>query len=985
MISDRYFEDLVNRDENTWLEFKSYWYWDASNNKKEEGWNELLKDLSAMFNTRSYDDQVNGRKYIIFGYDEKTRNHNNYREDRHGNDITDLIDINQLKDNLVKKLKSRFLCYPLFKGSSDLYDIESILEIKAINYKDTTNLVLIIHDAPYLLQSKSNTGKGTRSGDIWLRKLKSDKTPENDIADHAQVSELLEIIRDIKLKSYPEKETTILKVVEAFRDKNLPGADIISKANERSYTTGICYEIYSVESEFSNPIYFLYFTKYTSQNKTFDHIKNLDLINKNEKVFILLDTVNKKGGKIDIDRISYIFKEFYKKSESYYIENFSLIKLYEELFNNDVFYKGQTLNKNFIKPYTEESSDKTADLLINEWYTSNNHPLLVLKGSGGCGKTTVVKNFIKSLYSSQSNINVLYINSHEIINDIMKMDKIEDIFDFYSILATKNNLRKKFNKKLLALSSDNGNLVVVLDGIDEVIAKKGSDFDLNALIESIFNDYSGNLNKTKVIITCRDFFWDESQNIGNLKTLRLKPFDQKLAEKYFAKVFNNESKKIRQSMAIASDFKINDGKDEPESYIPYILDMIKENIVIDDNSLNLELKTEVLQYSSNVHDYLVAKSCEREIIKLDNLEIDEQIKIFNRIAIEYDGILNERHLENILDSMHATKNLNKFKDHPLLVHDNGNLSFRYDFFATYFKCLYLYSFFANEEFDSIDSTKSNLLIRQISFGNEFTLMLKTRLGTSFSEKLKEIILFLVNNGYQINHIQDGNRLMLLSSALFILLLDMRNELDKNERTNLMREIYEKDGYIENLSIVDLHSDSKNIIFDFKGMKFNNCLFNNYDRFSECTFDEHTIFKNTVFKPKLSHKGLNTNISNFNIDFSTCNTVGLDDLLEKKIALKDMKKDETRRNVKRIISYFWNNGYFTDKLEREAKNRFKNIYQTFENLCDIGVILAKKQSTSQKRQDTLYYISDDYLDLRKIFEENNSCYELESIIKKLESY
>lgn len=980
-----FLKDLVANDESIWLEFKSYWYWNSNSNKKEEGWNELLKDISAMFNTIDRENKTNSKKYIIFGYDEKTEDHNNYFQDRNGNDIDDLMDLEKLKNNLIKKLKNRFSCYPEFKNSSELYDIESLIEIEEIEYANTVNLVLTINNAPYLLQSKSNTGKGTRSGDVWIRNLKADKTPENIIANHSQISELMEVIQNIKIKSYPENETTILKVVDAFRDKNLPGADIINMSSERNYTTGICYELYSIEGEFSNTIYFLYFTKHTSQNKTFDHIKNLDIINRNEKIFILLDTINKKGGIIDIIRIVDIFKDFYEKSEVYYIENFSLVKLYEELFNNNVFYKGQNLNKNFIKPYTEESSDKTADLLINEWYVSDNHPLLVLKGSGGCGKTTVVKNFMKSLSNSQSNVNVLYVNSHEIINDIMKMDKIEDIFDFYSILATKNNLIKKFNKKLLTLSSDNGNLVIVLDGIDEVIAKKGSDFELDTLIESIFSDYSGNLNKTKVIMTCRDFFWDDSQKIGDLRTLKLKPFDEKLAEKYFAKVFNNDSKKIRQSMAIASDFKINVSEDEPALYIPYILDMIKENIIIDDNQLTLELRTEVLQYSSNVHDYLVAKSCEREIIKLDNLEIDDQLKIFNQIAIDYDGILNEKHLEKILDSMHATKNLNKFKDHPLLVHDNGNLSFRYDFFATYFKCLHLYSFFANQEFDTIDKTIFNLLVRQISFGNEFTSMLKARLGSSFSEDLKIIITLLMDNEYQINYLKDDSQLMLLNSSLFILLLDICNDLDKNDRTNLLKEIYEKDGYIENLNIIDLHSDSKNITFDFRGLKFNNCLFDNYDRFSECIFDNSTIFKNTVFKPKLSHKGLSTNISNHNIDFSTCNTVGLDNLLQMKIALKDVRRDETRRNVKRIVSYFWNNGYFTDKLEREAKNRFKNIYQTFENLISIEVILAKKQSTSQKRQDTLYYISDDYLDLKKIFEENMSCYEFESILRKLEKY
>lgn len=981
---EKTFQSLVSQDESLCLEFKSYWYWKDSKGK-EEGWNELLKDVSAMFNTRKPTDY--NERYIIFGYDEKTGAHNNYYEDLDGNTIDNLIDIDKIKEELIKKLKNRFSSYPEFKNSSDLQDIESIIEVKEIEYNDKKNLVFVFHNSPYLLMLNSNTGKGSRIGDILIRKIKEDNTPENIVADHSIITSLLDIIDKVKTDSYPENETTILKVVEAFRNKYLPDAESFIKANERNYTNGICFELYSIKSEYSKSISFIYFTKHTSQNKTFEYIKSKDLISKDEKIFVLLDRYNKKGGLIDISRLTDMFEGCFNDSKVYYIEDFSLTKLYEDLIKNDVFYKGQHLNKNFVKPYTVENSDKTADLLINEWYKSNNHPLLVLKGSGGCGKTTVVKNFIENLYKSshqKNNVNILYINSHEIINDIMKTTKIEDIFDFYWILATKNQLSKKFSKELLALSSDNGNVVIVLDGIDEVIAKKGNDFNLSTLIESIFRDYSGNLNKTKIVMTCRDFFWDDSQSVRDVKTLQLKPFDEILARKYFSKNFLNDDKKVKQSMLIASKFNSNENKEEPALYIPYILDMIKENILSNENDVDVDLKTNILQFEHNVHDYLIAKSCEREIIKLDNLEIDEQLKIFNKIAIDYDGIFNEKHLENILADMHATKNLSKFKDHPLLIHDGGNLSFRYDFFVTYFKCLTLYSFLANDSFYNINESMTNLLIRHIGFENEFTSMLKARLGLKFSDKLKEIILFLVNDEYQISHLRDDQKSR-LSSSLLILLLDICNSFDKNERTKLIEEVYEKDGYIDSLSIINLHSDTKNLVFDFRGLKFNNCFFENYDRFSECIFDDHTIFKNTTFKPILSRKNLTTNISNHNIDSSTCNIVGLDELLKNKTNLKAVKSDEARKNIKRIITYFWNNGYFTDKLEREAKGRFKNIYQTFEALVSTEVILTKKLATTQKRQDTLYYISPEYLDLRKIFEENDTCFEFELIVKNLEKF
>lgn len=54
----------------------------------------------------------------------------------------------------------------------------------------------------------------------------------------------------------------------------------------------------------------------------------------------------------------------------------------------------------------------------------------------------------------------------------MSKGKINDLFDFYQVLADVNQTKKRFNKHTFSLSADNGNLVIVLDGIDEVIAKK---------------------------------------------------------------------------------------------------------------------------------------------------------------------------------------------------------------------------------------------------------------------------------------------------------------------------------------------------------------------------------------------------------------------------------------------------------------------------------------------------------------------------------
>jgi hypothetical protein len=43
-------------------------------------------------------------------------------------------------------------------------------------------------------------------------------------------------------------------------------------------------------------------------------------------------------------------------------------------------------------------------------------------------------------------------------------------------------------------------LIIVLDGIDEVIAKKGSDFDVVKLMNSITTEYLGSLGKQRLLL-----------------------------------------------------------------------------------------------------------------------------------------------------------------------------------------------------------------------------------------------------------------------------------------------------------------------------------------------------------------------------------------------------------------------------------------------------------------------------------------------------
>jgi hypothetical protein len=341
---------------------------------------------------------------------------------------------------------------------------------------------------------------------------------------------------------------------------------------------------------------------------------------------------NKKQGYIDKDHIKNLFSKKNIGTDVFYIEEFCNKKIYNENYDTNFFHDGNFNIKGFVKPYTEQSEDYPAEHLLKEWYDKKNSPLLVMKGTGGIGKTTVARQFLDDLLKENKKsikkdpkknqkLNILFINSQDIINDIMKNPKIEDIFDFYKVAADKyQETQKKFDRKSLELSVDNGDLLIALDGIDEVITKIGNKLNIQALVESIFKSYSGNLKKSKILITCRDYFWDKNKIDYKIETLALKPFNRALAKNYFD-INLTEQGKIRKALELADSFSTKDG-----FYIPYILDMIKDDLL--SNGSTRAFDSSYLEPDLYINDHLIAKACERETIKLlkiINPKFDEEL------------------------------------------------------------------------------------------------------------------------------------------------------------------------------------------------------------------------------------------------------------------------------------------------------------------------------------------------------------------------
>jgi hypothetical protein len=978
-------ENLINDDEKLYLEFKYKWYWENDSKGTEKEWGEFLKDFVALSNcNKSY---VKDTKYLIIGINENEKN----LEQRIIN--TDLsnkfyLSLNDLKNEILNKLNTYFR---YGKDKPDRYinfdlkyhKIENkqilIFEIKPIKY-----LIILKKD----LQDKKRTEK---QNNVFIREYKQKDDPQVANASPEILIELESEIKQYRLELEREekKEKGIEKTINLYLQENKMFS-LKNPIKEKNWKENILFEIYPLKSDFIN-IDFIYIYNKTSQQKTFDYIKKNKLISEDEKRWVLIE----EGLNKDIKGI----KNKFLAEKVFPLDEFALEYLYKEYLEESIYHNGtfkqQQQIKNFVEPFTTEKNEKNAFILLTEWFKKQFNPLIVIKGYGGIGKTTLVKYFLDYIYNDyeQSKIvsKILFINSKDIINEISKKDNINNLYDFYDAFTKGKELAKKFNKELLELSIDNGNIIIVLDGIDEVIAKLGHRFDVDKFINTIYNNYSLGNQKTKIIITCRDYFWSHEINTQyQIKTIELKAFNEDLTKKFFQKQFNRNTKEFKQCMKLSKEFALssNENLEKKEAiYIPYILDVIMDMV-----KQKRELKT--INYDdieSNIlkqgltNDYFTGRICNREMEKLNNLEIDYQIQFFINLAIEFNGEAREASALKLFNGIPQQTNdiIEKFKGHPLIIYENNFFCFRYDFFQEYFINLYISDFFLKmNESKPITKELKEIITKYIRYDNNFTENICLRLV--YNDDLKLYIISLIENIIiKIKNNDEDKDRELISSLIIILLVSLRLSNSENNietRTNLLVEILGEN--FEYLSLIDIYGENTNIkmlpTFDFKNRIIKNVIFKNYEYFWECKINENTKLEHCT----LHHLKPRDGIKIFDIHNNLFSKCDIDDTTNKFLHKKDKetnnKKENLRKKIMKIIKHFEDSGIFKEKKVEDTRSKCDT--RVLDALTKNKIITPYKNPKKPTLQQ--YKIDDKYNDLIKIIEQGGTSVELEKILKTI---
>lgn len=610
---------------------------------------------------------------------------------------------------------------------------------------------------------------------------------------------------------------------------------------------------------------------------------------------------------------------------------------------------------------------------------------MVIKGYGGIGKTTLVKYFLDDLFNSNQNNNqsskILFIDSKEILDEISKQSTVNNVYDFYNALAKEKNIEKKLGKELLELSVDNGNLLIVLDGIDEVIAKLVSKFDIENFINTIYNNYSLGNEKTKIIITCRDYFWNS--NIATnypIATLELEPFDKELASKFFKKQFPENSKEFEKCLKYANEFAISE--QNKDIYIPYILDVIMDMVKQQKELGNIntnDIQTTLLN-KELTNDYFVGRMCTREIPKLNNLGIDLQLQVFMNMAIDFDGVVSYESRKKLFTGIQTTFSetlVEKFKGHPLISYQNNIFRFRYDFFREFFINLYVSKFFMKQDITIFSDSFKEIMIENIKYDNSFTKYICKRIN--FDEEFQLFTIGILEN--LITDLKEEESIetrRLISSILILLLVALRESDQKNDinaKTILLVDIFGEN--LEYLTLINLFGAEKNNypIFNFEDKVIKNAWFDNYEYFWECRYNKNTCFEHSTFKYLEPRETIALPEIHDNF-FSDCDITGIEEIIKNEKNKQEDKLEQLNKKLLKIFRHFEQSGAFKERKIDDTRKKCDTII--LDKLINKHVIEVYRNPSRPTLKQ--YKITNEYHNILKILSQEGTCIEFERVLK-----
>ncbi|OAB81113.1 NACHT domain-containing protein [Cochleicola gelatinilyticus] len=693
----------------------------------------------------------------------------------------------------------------------------------------------------------------------------------------------------------------------------------------------IGFELYELKNLTGSSIFCVYLYENIYIKNTLEFIHE-NFIKNNEEYFILYQ---KRKRYVQEKRIDYIKKLVSKDTNIFYIDDFIWENLTCSYFNNKQTYK----NTSFIPPNLSYQKKKFDNFnFFDNWLYKKNSPTLIITGSGGIGKTTLAKELTNRINNSANKTKAIYIDALKISSSILHLTHNNDninLYSFYESSVSKNSA-PSLSYDLFRINIDNGNLVIIIDGLDEIISRLGERFNITNFFETIQN-FTDGVGNGKVILTSRNHFWNISKSsFPNTQEIEILPFDKNKALEYFNNLYPNSPKLVKKAMKISESIL---GDISNNDFIPYALECV--SFIIEDSTENGDYYdpdfNSIILKQDIKNDFILGKLCVREEQRTEQVAVDQQLAVFYEIANkniqknEFHSVCKRLKKIDIND-----RQIESFLSHPIIDSSSDFIKFKYDFFKNHIKSIYLNNLFNTNDL-KINNNHIDIFLNLISFNSSFTSDISERISIEQEDLVYRFLVLQeeIKSKSDISTVAKNKSI----SSLFIILLKnnvINNDYNSELNTKLLVEFFGKtDGVIESLNIIDLScNDNNKIIFDFSNTIFENAYISSYDYFWECKFDINTKFYNSSFYKIHKSKKINTGAKESNF----VNIKGSDESFKRVISeskfLNKNKDSKIISDLHQFFSHFCSNGIVVRKIYPKVNQLYQRKFIKLDSLLKI---------------------------------------------------
>ncbi|RQW63196.1 NACHT domain-containing protein [Vibrio viridaestus] len=695
---------------------------------------------------------------------------------------------------------------------------------------------------------------------------------------------------------------------------------------------------------------FLFIGKNVTITNTLDHfVDNFDVPD------ILNLYVNKKyNNNGQIDRISHLDKECSKRGLSK--------KIYD-----GVSYLEEVIWDSTLRSYIKEEHHRRSDYIDQDLFTYFQEPenlgqgidyfkgvlsdkfgssISVIFGRGGVGKTTFCDALKNEIDTGENKKGVFLIKGEQISNLVNFNDiYIESILDLFEAFKVESNL-STLSKSDFSLNYSCGNILVIIDGLDEIDSALGERFNLEKFFSSL-SDLDDRFHNTKIILTTRDYFEKNIVSASPLiRKFKLKGFTEKDIEKYKKIKLSNDIQKANFDKLLEVNKLKNNGFSLPviiNLACQAVLDSPDEHIV-----QGYQSESDFL-IGTHVYDSILEYMLTREIDKQKlNTTVDGLFQLLSEIVIDYKNKMSINDLNEYVE-LTFNENGDKFLKNPLLNVRDNFISIKEEALTSLIKSRYLIYLLKND-ISRYEKISDILKDSYKGSGDTYNTLREFVDNTDFDFNATKLIKKLKESEVKTELTYDKLKYRKAISSLLYALLSNKSSFDKNERSDYIYKLLGgKNNIIDGLHI---YGDFYSLGFD--SYKVMNSSFNEYNKLSDCHFGKENEY---IFSF--------CNFSNINIakvgdlencffenscKFEKCNIVSV---LNTKSDENKKKKENIKSNIISIAKYIGTTQRSFNLIKLNTTVNWNKSHKGFiDELKKLGFIQVDKNGYFRLNKD--YY-------------------------------